>query len=114
MFELRYDTAEQARRGLKGGDMSLQAQLVRQHTKAIIEDLKEIKLSTSEIAKKYSISASTIGRIAREAGIDLKGRSNKMRRKYQCTISQGDKLNSRIHESMTQDGVSLKWLSMKW
>lgn len=113
-FQLRFDDKEvQKERSRKALEQHPGARRVREQLPEIHRLLRETMLSSREISGVTGVSPTTIGRIAKELGIDLHVR-NAVKRGRPKPTSASELVRTVMHETMTQDGVSLKWLSRKW
>lgn len=112
-FEMqKYDSETQKRRAEGARRYNPRQLYIQKMTPEILRLLRETDLKTAEVGKKVGVGESSVANVARRNGINLMERNAKLREKAKPKAKA--KLGSVLHETLTGDGVSLKWLSMNW
>ena len=81
--------------------------------KEILRLIRTTTLGTDIIGRKFNLSASTVTRKGTRAGLDMVARASRIK-KAKRTASRDICVRSNLPETMTGDGLSIKWLSLKW
>lgn len=111
MFELqKFDSETQKRRAAGARSFNPRQLNIEKMTPEILRLLSETELKTAAIAKQVSVGESSVANVARRNGINLMERNRRLRK----PTKRNGKIGSVLHETLTGDGESLKWLSMKW
>lgn len=116
-FEIKYDSSTQKRRAINANAHNPKSIHVTKQTPEILRLLAETNLKTLEISKIVKVAQSSITNVARRNGVDLAERNKRIRKEEAkgCKPkSASAAIRTVMHETMTQDGVSLKWLSRQW
>jgi hypothetical protein len=79
----------------------------------IVHLLRTTLIGTDMLGRKFNLSPSTITRKGTSAGLDMVARAQKIKATRR-TASRDICVRSNLPETMTGDGLSLKWLSLKW
>ena len=113
MFELqKFDSETQKRRAAGARRFNPRQLHIEKMTPEILRLLSDTDMKTAEISKQVGVGESSVANVARRNGVNLMERNNKLRQKAKPKPKA--KLGSVLHETLSGDGESLKWLVAKW
>jgi hypothetical protein len=79
----------------------------------IVELIKTTDMTCADIGKRFGISGSAVTRRGVKAGVNMVERSHRVGGHKNRKARKRDVL-SVVPDTMTGDGLSLKWLSKEW